>query len=395
MARVTDTGVDAQGLTGFTTLLQQVFRAALGQDLDVAAESPQGQIIGGLALILAQEEEALVGVSNGMDLYRSVGTQLDDLGSLLDIERRDERHSTVTVTLTGTPGTVIEEGARARTTAGAVFALTADATIGAGGTVSATMAAVDAGPVAAAAGTLTSIFDLVAGWTAVTNPAAASQGRRREPDVAYRARLVAERAKNARSSPEAIEAAVLGVDGVTACIVRNNPRTTQHTEQGVAIGERSFLTVVQGGSDAAVAAAIERAKPVGSVMTGAVAVDVPHPSGQHQTPVRFTRVVEVPLTVTIDITAGAGFPGNGTAQIIERVVKWAAGTWTSGVGDFDTSGLGVGDTLDLERIKSPILSVPGHVLESVAAVRKSNDGVVNPVLLTERLTIAAADVTVR
>ncbi|MYD94835.1 MAG: hypothetical protein F4Y02_14345 [Chloroflexi bacterium] len=394
MARVTDTGVETDGLAGYTRRLQDVWRDALGQDLDLAVESPQGQIVAGTALILAEIEEAIVAIANGFDRHRALGTQLDDQHSLLDIPRRLETHSTVAVILTGTPSTVIAEGSRARTAAGHVFALTADATIGAGGTVTAMMRAVDAGPVSAAAGALTSIVDLIAGWTAITNEAAAAEGRRTETDVAYRARGGRMLAKNARSSLDAIQAAVLDVDGVEDVLVRQNNTAAAIQVQTITIDARSFLVVVQGGANAAVAAAIEQSKPVGVAMSGAVTENVPHASGAFNTPIKFSRVTEVPLTVTIDTTAGVGFPADGITQIIERVVDWAAGRWTSGAGDFDVSGLGIGETLDANRLLSPIQSVPGHAVQSVTAVRKADSSAIGTVTLLERLTIAAADVIV-
>lgn len=395
MAEVTATGVAARSLASYVQQLQTAFRDALGEDLDVAAESPQGQLIASFALILAEQDEALVGVSNGLSLSRALGTQLDDLGSMLGIDRLLATYSTVTATLTGTAATIVPAGSRARTSAGVVFALVNDATIGAGGSVMATMRATETGPVEAAAGALTEIVDLVAGWAGVTNAAAASVGRNAETDTAYRGRYHRHVARNARSSADAILAAVLDVDGVTGAILRENSTSAAVNVQGVSIDARSFLVVVEGGSDADVAAAIARSKPVGVIMSGTETVSVPHSSGSHSVDVKFSRVTRVPLAITIDTTIGPRFPGGGIGQIIERVVDWAAGEWSSGTGDFDTSGLGIGEQIDTNRLLAPILSVPGHTLATVTAMRNTNPlSAVGTVGLTERLTIAAADVTV-
>ena len=394
MAQITSTGVEADGLTGFTQRFQQIFRDALGQDLDLSVESPQGQIISGSSLMLAQEEQALIGVSNGFDIDRAIGQQLDDLCSLLLIERSIAKYSTVTVTLTGTAAAVVPKGKRARTTAGAIFALTSEATIGSGGTVDATMQATESGPVAAAAGTLTSIVDLVAGWTAVTNAAAATLGRVTEPDVSLRARHDRHVHRNARGSLSAIESTVLEVDGVTDVLARDNTTNSDETVQTVTIDARSFLVIAEGGTDDDVAAAIERTKPPGTPMTGAVTVNVPHPSGDHSTPIKFSRVTAVPLAVTITTTIGLGFPGDGSNEIIRRVAAWAAGTWTAGEGLFDTTGIKIGESLDQRRLLSPIQSVPGHTVTSVDVTVKSGGGAVGTPALNERFTIAEADVTI-
>ncbi|MCY3784560.1 MAG: baseplate J/gp47 family protein [Chloroflexi bacterium] len=394
MARVTATGVEAESLSSYVTREQTAFRDALGQDLDVSAESPQGQLMAADALTLAEVDEAVVAVGNGLSLPRSLGVQLDDLGSVLDIDRRLATYSTVTATLTGTATTVVPAGSRARTAGGAVFALVNDATIGADGNVMATMRATETGPVEAAAGALTETVDLVAGWTGITNAAAASVGRNVETDVAYRGRYQRHVARNARTSDDAILVDVREVDGVVAAIIRENVTTAAITLQGATIGAGSFLVVVDGGADADVAAAIAQSKPSGVVMSGTTSVNVPHATGGHNVPVRFSRVTRVPLEITIDTAVGVGFPAGGEAAIIERVVAWAAGEWSSGEGDFDTSGLAIGEQLDTNRLLAPILSVPGHTVQSVTAVRRQNDAPIGTVQLTERLTIAAADVTV-
>ena len=87
MARVTAEGIEPTTLQGYIDALETVFRTTLGPDLDLAPETPQGQLIGTLALTLAEVDEALVAVASGASRDRALGVQLDDLGSLLGIPR--------------------------------------------------------------------------------------------------------------------------------------------------------------------------------------------------------------------------------------------------------------------------------------------------------------------
>ena len=87
MARVTAQGIEPTTLQGYIEALEAAFRSALGQDLDLAPETPAGQLVGTLALTLTEADEALVAVGNGMSRSRALGVQLDDLGSLLGIPR--------------------------------------------------------------------------------------------------------------------------------------------------------------------------------------------------------------------------------------------------------------------------------------------------------------------
>ena len=87
MARVTAQGIEPTTLQGYVEALEAAFRSALGQDIDLAPETPAGQLVGTLALTLTEADEALVAVGNGMSRSRALGVQLDDLGSLLGIPR--------------------------------------------------------------------------------------------------------------------------------------------------------------------------------------------------------------------------------------------------------------------------------------------------------------------
>ena len=136
--------------------------------------------------------------------------QLDDLWSLLGIERRLGTRSTVTVTLAGQGGVSIPAGSRARTAAGDMFELIQEVTIPGSGSASATMHSVEEGPVPAASGSLTQIVNLVTGWESVTNPAAATPGRRIETDEEYKERFQRRTGRNSRGSAESVLAAVLG-----------------------------------------------------------------------------------------------------------------------------------------------------------------------------------------
>ena len=87
MARVTAQGIEPTTLQGYIDVLEAAFRSALGEDLDLAPETPGAQLVGTLALTLTEVDEALVAVGNGMSRSRALGVQLDDLGSLLGIPR--------------------------------------------------------------------------------------------------------------------------------------------------------------------------------------------------------------------------------------------------------------------------------------------------------------------
>ena len=370
MADFDANGIVPTDLDGYVALLEAAFRTGLGADLNLATETPQGQLVGVLALAFAQIDELAVHVANGLDLHTAVGRQLGDYGTLLTLPRIDGERSTVTATLTGTPGTIVPRGARARTEAGAVFALDVRATIPGGGSVDALMRSAENGPIVAGAGELSRIVDAISGWTGVTNAAAAALGRDRETDAEYRRRYAGEIATHAKDALEAVRARVLAADGVTACLTRENTTAAPLTLQGIEIAARSLLVVVQGGAGADVAAAIAATKPVAGATSGDRVFDVPHAQG-FTIPIRFRRVREVPVTVAVTLTADpTAFPATGFATMRENLFQWFAGMWpVPGPGIFHQDGVGIGQAVDLARIQTPLNAVPGHVLGSVTVRR--------------------------
>ena len=150
--------------------------------------------------------------------------------------------------------------------------------------------------------------------------------------------------------------------------------------------------VAEGGADADVAAAIAATKSIGAPTVGDVDVDVPHAQG-FDIPISFRRVKAVPLQITVELTAGMGFPATGLVTIRANLVDWFAGTWVPGPGVFDQGGVGIGETLDTNRLLSPINAVPGHMVGSVVVTRVLAGAALGMPDLDERYTLAAGGIT--
>lgn len=116
MAVVNPQGITPTDLTGYRELFQTRFQAAFGPDLALEPETVQGEIIGIMALSATEADEALVAVAQGMSVGRGVGTQLDDLGSLLAINREVAVKSTVSATVAGVVSSLVPAGAIVKTT---------------------------------------------------------------------------------------------------------------------------------------------------------------------------------------------------------------------------------------------------------------------------------------
>lgn len=392
MATVTPLGITARTLTQYVTDLEAVFRGVFGTDLNVDPETPQGQLIGDIALQLSNADEALVRASNATSIFRSTGQQVDGLASILSIGRVDAERSQVTVTMNGVAGTLIPSGTRARTDAGDLFALQADVQLDGTGTVSTTMFSVETGNIPALPGTLVNVVDVVPGWETITNAANATPGRIRETDLPYRRRYFTQLFQNATTPIEAVRSAVAGVTGVERVLARENDTSVPVTVQNITIPGHTIYTVVEGGADNDIADQIRFRKPAGIPTDGTTVVNSVHPAG-FDTPIRFTRVDVVNIEVDITIQTQPDFPGNGVTLIEDRIIEYINGSFAiDQEGFFETDGLQIAEELNQFRLFTPINSVQGHIVTSIAIrIQGGSDQATITPNLDQRLNIASSD----
>ena len=364
MATVTRYGVTPKTLTEYVDSLGVVWRTALGDDLSLATETPQGQLIDGLAVVLAEVDEAIVALANSFSLDRAMGVAQDDLISAMDVERRRATRSVVTVTIGGVPGTYIPSGSRVATSTNAVFFTIGDVFISSTSTVAVEMQSVDTGPIPATAGDLTTIIDIIAGWETATNPTDASLGRAEESQSELRLRYNRHVARNGLAMIQAIESRIWEVPGVTGVLIRDNSSGETLTIQGITIISGVIYTAVNGGTDEAVAQALYLAKPAGvpAVVTAQPHVNVAVPETDLQgnivgtVPIEFDRVVPVPVAISVTMTPETGFPPDGIQQMRDGLISYV-------------QSLRISQPVDSTRLLAPILAVPHHQTATVTAVR--------------------------
>ena len=120
-------------------------------------------------------------------------------------------------------------------------------------------------------------------------------------------------------------------------------------------------------------------------------MNVPHDQG-FTIAISFRRVAPIAMAVAVSSAAGDGFPADGLAQMRANLLAWVAGTWDPGGTGFDRGGLAIGQSLDTNRLLSPINAVPGHTVATVTATRTGGAALGTPDL-DERFTLATADIT--
>ena len=254
---------------------EETIRTALGDDVDVSAESVFGPLIAALATKLGELWELVGSVYNARVPAGASGAALEALCELAPgIERRAATKGTVTLSVTLNAGVTLPTGSRASVSGepSNAWVTTEDVTnsTGSPATVSVAAEALDAGRTPANAGTITAIATPVTGWTAVTNAADATPGLEIETDAELRLRRE-QRLQRAGSSPlESIEAEVSEVSGVTQCVAWENASIYV---DALGRAPKSVDVLVVGGDDEDIARALWAAKAGGIETIGNVVVD--------------------------------------------------------------------------------------------------------------------------
>lgn len=281
-----------------------------GQDIFLGNDSKRFQAIASLAQSQYDSFLAAQLAYNSRSVTDAIGTPLDELVANNGITRFPATKSLVTVTLSGTAFTVVNNGV-VSDTSGNLWILPVSVTIGSGGTVSVTATAQQFGPINAAPGTVTQIQTPTAGWVSVTNPNAAGVGQNIETDGTLKSRQAVATAGPTQTVVGGIVSAVRDLPGVVAAqIYENQTNAPLSSINGVTnpggFPANSLTLVVTGGDDTQIAAAYGLRKNPGVLSNGTTHVNYVDTAGVN-TLIGFYRPTLNPLDFTITIKALAGY----------------------------------------------------------------------------------------
>jgi len=344
MSGLSAAGFERKRLADIITEIETALKATFGQNIDLAPQSGFGQFVGILSEALSDQWESQENTYNSQYPSTAQGNQLSNVVMYNGIERQDATKSTVTGTITGVDGTVIDAGSKASVVStGLVFVTLSEVIIPGSGTINVQMEAEETGPIEASAGTLTVIETPIFGWTGITNTAEAIIGRDEETDVELRIRRELSTQALGQNLVDALFGQLLNIDGVEDAIVVSNG-----TDAPVGgIPAHQFLTSILGGTDADIADAIWINTPQGILSFGATTVEITDSQGFPQD-VKFTRPDDVDIYFKIDITVNTDeFPGTGEADIKAAVAAYG------------TANFKISDDVIRTEFYTPINTIPG------------------------------------
>jgi len=328
-------GITADGFVDkpIETILEEIEtaqKAEFGDEFDVSAQSPAGQLNGIFATHIREAWEVMQAIYTAWDPDANTGEAQTQIAALSGTVRAAATKSTVTATVNLDAGVTLAAGAIASVTGAPTsrFVTTADATNGGGApaNVDVAMEAETAGIVVASAGTLTVIETPQTGWNSVTNAADATLGTEVESDEDLRTRRETELRRAGAAAVDAIAADISAVDDVTNVTVFEN--TTDVTD-GDGVPPHAIEAVVLGGAANDIAQAIWDSVAGGIERHGGTSGTAVDDDGNNQT-VEFTRPTEKRIHVIVEGTKDADYPADGDTQIKNAIVAWgdALGTGT-------------------------------------------------------------------
>jgi len=340
--------------------VQSDMNAAFGGGLNSALETPQGQLASSQTAVIGDKNNEFVYFTNQIDPQYADGRFQDAIGRIYFLTRKPATSTAVTVTLTGLAGTVVPAGTLAQDTSGNTYICTGDATIASTGTVTAEFQNIDTGPIPCAAGTLTTVYQAIPGWDAITNDADGIMGSVVESRADFEYRRKNSVALNATGTPGSIYATVYDLENVLDVYVIDNPKGIV-VNKGVTnypMLPHSVYVAVVGGLDADIAAAIWRKKDLGCDYNGNTSVTVKDESGynfpQPTYEVTFERPVSLPIKFAVNIVNDPTLPSN----IVDLVKASIIARFNGADG---TNRERIGSSIFASRYYAPVSAVATNV----------------------------------
>lgn len=391
------------GATGFVAPAESAvlsgaiadLNAAFGANFNPALNTPQGQLASSLSAIIGDQNALFLYFASQVDPAYAIGRMQDGIGRIYFQTRIPGAPTSVSCTVTGNNGTVLPVGTLAQDTSGNTYSLVNAVTFTtAAPSQTASFANVVDGPLPCPAGTLTIIYQSVAGWNTITNPADGVLGAYVETRQAFELRRQQSVAVNSNGPLNAIQAAVLAVSGVIDAYTTMNNTASAQTIGGVSIPANSIYCSASGGAAQDIGNAIYSKAPPGIPTSGTTAVTVQDTQAGYSTPypsytVNYTAAASTPIYYAVTLANNALVPSNAASLIQAAIVSAFAG------GDGGPRAR-IGSTLYASRMYAPVAALGSWVqivdiFVGTAANPTANSVTMN---INQAPTIAASQITV-
>lgn len=385
---VTDTGFKRKPKSVIITELEELMKAKFGQDLDVSAESPEGQIISVTADAVDPLWQVAEHAYNAYNPNGATGATLENLALINGITRKGSTPTTVTLKFYGVNGTNIPVGTVVSSdpvlTGGESYKFdTLSTVIVTGGFIEVLAQAQIEGEIQIPINSMVLLDTPLIGINSVTNEDVGNVGQNEETDPEFRSRRTAQVAHTAVSTTDAIRANIFDIETVLAVKVYENDTPVPATVDGVTIDPHAIKAIIQGSETPeekiAIAEAMFERKDPGIKTTGAITQDIVDSQGFTKT-FNWDSPTLVPIYITINTKAETttSIPNDGQ-EIRDAIMAYITDPVT---------GYKIGDEVSYARLFTPINGVPDHYVQSMTI------GTVSPPIGTGDINIDGGSLAV-
>jgi hypothetical protein len=294
--------------------------AAFDNDLNMADETPQGQIAVSMTAAIGNANDSFVFLSNQFDPALNSGRYQDAIARIYYISRIAATATAVNVTVGGLAGVVIPANSLVVDAAGNLYASAGSITIPASGTIIAEFLCTTLGPISCPAGSISTIYQAINGGDTATNATDGVVGLATETPQQFEQRRRLSTAANAQGSLPAVLGAILTTSGVTDAFVTENVNQTPMLIRGFNVAPNSIFASVVGGTDSDVAHALWTKKSPGCGYNGTTTVIVTDTNSGYSPPlptynVSFVRPSFQTVVFQVTIFNSLQVPANALSLI--------------------------------------------------------------------------------
>ena len=331
---VTENGIQAPSYAEILEYFQSQARNIFGQDVNIDADTQDGQLIAIFALALSDVNAQAIATYNQFNPNTAVGVGLDSAVKTNGITRHTATNSTVDLVLIGQAGTVITNGVATDDNENR-WLLPEQVVIPVSGEITVTATAEEVGAIEASPNTITQIGTPTLGWQSVNNPTQATVGVAVETDAELRQRQTRSTELPSVSLWEGIIGSLLNLPGVIRVSGVKNDEDDPSPE---GVPGHTIAMVVDGGEVDEIGETIFLKKGEGVGTYGSVQTTYIDTYGFPNV-IKFSRPTIVNAYVTLTITPSTTYISSVADEIKQRIADYI-------------NGLSIGESVNIARVLS-------------------------------------------
>ena len=331
---VSENGIQAPSYAEIFEYFQSKAREIFGQDVNIDADTQDGQLIAIFALALSDVNAQAIATYNQFNPNTAVGVGLDSAVKTNGISRHTAINSTVDLVLIGQAGTVITNGVATDDNENR-WLLPDQVIIPVSGEITVTATAEEVGAIEASPNTITQIGTPTLGWQSVKNPTQATVGVAVETDAELRQRQSRSTELPSVSLWEGIIGSLLNLPGVIRVSGVKNDEDDPSPE---GVPGHTIAMIVDGGEVDEIGETIFLKKGEGVGTYGSVQTTYIDTYG-FQNVIKFSRPTIVNAYVTLTITPSTTYISSVADEIKQRIADYI-------------NGLSIGESVNIARVLS-------------------------------------------